>query len=121
MDKFTESYIETMLWSSLEDDGKPLDDTYTVDDLSTEALNQIHNDCEAFQKENEYLIVRENIPSVSPDEIGGRDFWLTRNRHGAGFWDGDWTEPAASKLTESAKRYGEVYPYVGDDGLVYLA
>jgi hypothetical protein len=48
----------------------------------------------------------------------GHDFWLTRNGHGAGFWDrglGDLGE----RLSKAAKVYGEVYLYPGDDGKVY--
>jgi len=32
----------------------------------------------------------------------GHDFWLTRNGHGAGFWDGDWPE-TGDALTEASK------------------
>jgi hypothetical protein len=45
---------------------------------------------------------------------GGHDFWLTRNGHGAGFWDGDWPEEVGKRLTEASKKYGEVYLYVQD-------
>jgi hypothetical protein len=52
--------------------------------------------------------------------MAGHDFWLTRNGHGAGFWDGDWPEPLATVLTDAAHAFGELSPYVGDDGLIYL-
>src|SRR6056300_403211 len=39
------------------------------------------------------------------DEVG-HDFWLTRNRHGAGFWDGDWADDGDT-LTELAHSFGE--------------
>src|SRR5215213_9921810 len=48
----------------------------------------------------------------------GHDFWLTRNRHGAGFWDrglGD----LSNRLSDASKVYGEVDLYVGDDGQIY--
>ncbi len=51
--------------------------------------------------------------------MAGHDFWLTRNRHGAGFWDGDYPEPAASQLTKASHNYGEVSLYVGDDNLIH--
>jgi hypothetical protein len=51
----------------------------------------------------------------------GHDFALTRNGHGAGFWDGDWPEPAATELTKLSKEYGEVDLYVGDDGLLWAS
>ena len=51
--------------------------------------------------------------------MAGHDFWLTRCGHGAGFWDGDRPEPAATVLTKASKAYGEVDLYIGDDGKVY--
>ena len=48
------------------------------------------------------------------------DFWLTRNRHGAGFWDGDYPEPEATQLTDLAHTFGECHLYVGDDNKLYL-
>ena len=48
----------------------------------------------------------------------GHDFWLTRNREGAGFWDGFWGEDGDT-LTELAQEFPEVDVYVGDDGLLY--
>lgn len=53
-------------------------------------------------------------------EEAGHDFWLTRNRHGAGFWDGDWPDPLGDTLTEAAHSFGEQELYLGDDGLVYV-
>jgi len=51
--------------------------------------------------------------------MAGHDYWLTRNGHGAGFWDGDWPEPYAAQLDDSAHAYGTVELYVGDDGKIY--
>jgi hypothetical protein len=52
-------------------------------------------------------------------ERAGHDFWLTRNHHGAGFWDGDWSEPEATELTRISHEMGEVDLYVGDDGRIH--
>lgn len=51
--------------------------------------------------------------------LAGHDFWLTRSGHGAGFWDGDWPEPAASTLDKASKEFGNVDLYVGDDGQIH--
>ena len=45
----------------------------------------------------------------------GHDFHLTRNRHGAGFWDGDWGE-LGDRLTEAAKVYGSCEVCQFEDG-----
>lgn len=36
------------------------------------------------------------------------DFYLTRNGHGAGFWDGDYPDEIGEKLTEMAHSFGEI-------------
>jgi hypothetical protein len=125
MDKFTTAYIECALWSSSEYDeegnnGTPLDDWATVDDLAPETLAEMEADCRAFQAECSELLTAENCLTRGDwEERAGHDFWLTRCGHGAGFWDGDWSEPAGRKLTEAAKVYGNVDLYVGGDGRIY--
>jgi hypothetical protein len=47
------------------------------------------------------------------------DIWLTRNRHGAGFWDRGHGE-ADQMLTHCAHLLGERDVYRGDDGLIYF-
>ena len=116
MDTFTRQYIITALWSSMDNSndqgGEPLDANYGLDDIAQETLTSIEEDCEAFQ--------RDNADDISKDvEQAGHDFWLTRNHHGAGFWDGDWPHDAGKRLTEAAHVYGSVDLYVGDDGLLY--
>lgn len=53
----------------------------------------------------------EGISSdVWEDDPGraGHDLWLTRNGHGAGFWDGYWPEDESRRATDYCKRLGEV-------------
>lgn len=49
----------------------------------------------------------------------GVDFWLTRNGHGAGFWDRG-LGALGDKLSEMANLCGTRYIYQGDDGLIYF-
>jgi hypothetical protein len=55
------------------------------------------------------------------DSTAGHDFWLTRNRHGAGFWDGDYPKEMGTTLTDLAHTFGECWIYVGDDSLLYIS
>ena len=59
--------------------------------------------------------------SGDPDGSAGHDFLLTRNGHGAGFWDGDWSDVngAADKLTMAAQSFECFGLYLGDDGMIY--
>lgn len=115
MNIFLSSYVETALWSSTDNDGVPLDNIkYANTELAEETISRMRADCEAFLKATEHL----EIPV--PQAQIAHDFWLTRNRHGAGFWDGDYPEPLAKELTDIAHGFGECDLYVGDDGKFYL-
>lgn len=126
---FTAAYIETALWSSTDesrdDGGDPLDSNYGPDDIAAETLEAMHADCRAFLADCGHLIdaaIRCDAVRCGPDfdawGHAGHDFWLTRNHHGAGFWDGDWPEHG-DVLTERANRFGEVDLLVGDDGQIH--
>ena len=119
IDEFTRAYIACMLWSTNDESdpsgGEPLDNNYTIDDLSDLAFAQICSDCRCF--------VRAYGKDIGPKLMSqaGHDFWLTRNGHGAGFWDRPelYGEPLATNLTKASESHGEVWPYVGDDGKIY--
>lgn len=118
MDTFTKAYIDAALWSSIDDNDEPLDSG--EHELASETLDRMIADCEKFQSENEEWISPEYCNSrYGTDAQAGHDFWLTRCGYGCGFWDGDWEEPAASSLTDSATAFGNIDLYIGDDGLIY--
>jgi hypothetical protein len=76
-------------------------------------------DCDRFQRAYGNVIDAAETPDSSEtkkQERAGADFWFTRNRHGAGFWDGDWSDPQAKTLTDAAHRFGEFDLLEGDDG-----
>lgn len=120
LDEMCAAYVECALWSSidmrepLDTEAEPFDAWATIDDLADECRLEMTADCAAFLRD-------EYTPEVAQLwDIGqfGHDFWLTRNGHGAGFWDrghGD----IGRKLTDAAKVYGEVDLYTGDDGRIY--
>lgn len=112
LDTFTKAYIEAALWAELDEEGQPLDENYDIEDIDPNTLKEMIADAKEFQAENS-----EDIGDR--DTRAGHDFWLTRNGHGAGFWDGDWPKGPDDRLTESAKEFGEYNLYVGDDGMIY--
>ena len=117
LDEFTQGYLECALWSSTDqtrdDGGDPLDDNYSPEDIAPASLARMVADCAQFQAENETDL------SAGDDGRAGHDFWLTRNGHGAGFWDGDWPEEIGERLTRACKAYGSCDLIVGDDGLIH--
>ncbi len=116
LDDFTRAYIKCALWSTNDESdasgGVPMDDHYWIDGIDPDTLAKIVTDCRQFQAEH-WEDICNNV------EGAGHDFWLTRNGHEAGFWDGDWPEPAATRLTKASKAFGEFHLYVGDDGVIH--
>lgn len=115
VDPMYQQYAATALWSTNDnaDDsgGEPLDANHDASDLDWRAVDRMRADCIAFLAAN-----REDIGGRLSD--AGHDFWLTRNRHGAGFWDGDWSPEVGKRLTDAAQAFGEVDLYIGDDGKI---
>jgi len=112
LDSFTRAYIKAALWSSVDDKGLPMDDSYDLDDISPETLGAMIEDCRVFQE--------ANADDLQDPEQDGHDFWLTRNGHGVGFWDRGYGE-RGQRLTAACRPYGEVDLYIGDDGKVHGA
>lgn len=114
LNQFCKGYVEAALWSSTDDAGNPMDRDHGAEDIAMETLVKMVSDCTRFQATNQIDLVRSGL---SPD-YQGHDFWLSRNGHGAGFWDRG-LGAVGDKLHKAAKNMGEVYLYVGDDGKIY--
>jgi hypothetical protein len=145
LDEFVGGYIATALWSSsveeeyaaeydLAADTSMFDAGLSAEDIAPDALASIRADCEAFLDANRADVdayceelgewhgsdsVRGSDARYSALERAGGDFWLTRNGHGAGFWDRGLPDDLGRRLSDAATAYGEVWIYVGDDGKVY--
>lgn len=78
---------------------------------SREALKRAAEECADFERANEALL--EQYYEISGRDRGsaGHDFYLSRNGHGAGFFDrGD--DPCFDALQEAASICGEINVYV---------
>lgn len=122
VDKFLRAYCVAALWSSTDENGEPLDAVFSFDDIAPETLASMREDCADFIKANaadlaEYAERMAN-EQWSGEERAGHDFWLTRNGHGAGFWDRG-LGALGERLSEAASVYGGVDLYAGDDGRIY--
>jgi hypothetical protein len=113
-------YIECALWSSLDDDGDNLDDQkYDLYEIEVLSLIRMKSDCDKFVEQAMPILTERTI---SDDELIGHDFWLTRNGHGAGFWDTPerWGgQENADRLSDIAKEFGEC-DITPDGGVFYL-
>jgi hypothetical protein len=113
-DRVLDGYLVAMLWSSSGEDCEYLDEKYSISDISETSIIDARKDVKTFLEYASGLLDEaETIEHI------GHDLWLTRAGHGAGFWDGDYPQHG-DKLTDICKEMGERYPYVGDDGMVYL-
>jgi hypothetical protein len=84
---------------------------WSYSDIDAKSLKEIIADCEGFMDE-----CAEADIDLEEDwglEEAGHDFWLTRNGHGAGFWDRG-KGGLGNKLTEMAKAYGSVRAVIAD-------
>ena len=113
LDEFTNAYFDAALWAGTDDAGNPLDDHYKFEDIDGDSVQAIVAECQEFIEIAAHLIEGE-------ESQAGHDFLLTRNGHGAGFWDGDWPKDSGERLTALSKKYGESSLYVGDDGQLYV-
>ena len=115
-DRFIAAYIEAAIWTEVNEAGEPLDGFVDETDLAPEARTAIEADCDDFLKHNSAIIEEAMMGAHQ----AGIDFLLTRNRHGAGFWDRG-LGALGDKLTEASRPYGETSLYIGDDGKVYTS
>lgn len=112
------SYAETALWSSTELDdegnmgGDALDENYGVDDIDSDAFAEMIADCESFRDCHADL-----LGDVEPS-TAGHNFWLSRNGHGAGFFDS--AAAHADELQRATKSYGSVDLYA-HEGKVFAS
>jgi hypothetical protein len=107
-------YLIAALWSSTDEHGEPLDAVFTLDDVSAGCIEQASSDVLDFVLSNTHLL---SLSGLSDEQIG-HDFWLTRNGHGAGFWDRG-LGAVGEALSRACKPYGPVDLYAGDDGYIY--
>lgn len=113
--EFVVAYFECALWSSTDDDGESLGDSYDTDDIGPDSKRDHMRQCVDFINAN-----ATDLGAVGTWEQHGHDFWLTRNGHGAGFWDRGYGK-RGDRLTAAAELSGSCDPYVGDDGKVYIS
>lgn len=124
LEAFTAAFFEALLWSETDETSAGGDGSYPPDvEMEGASFDRLVAECEKFYTAHASTWNGKCRCGYewTDDQMAGHDFALTRNGHGAGFWDGDWAEPAATTLTEACKAFGEVSLYRGDDGRVYVS
>lgn len=132
LDPFTRAYLQCAAWSSTiaetcdecrskgpardcgcRDDA-PLDDFLNDGsaEWAPETIEAARAECRDFQLAN-----WSHMRGLDVEQCG-HDFWLTRNGHGAGFWDRGYGA-RGDLLSARCKPYGSAYLYLGEDGRIY--
>jgi hypothetical protein len=123
-EEIIKGYVTCMLWSSLDTSGPEqgnddhLDMNYTISDLSEDARKCVKEDVEHFIQLTQHLF--DKSEHEYDDEQIGHNFWLTRNYHGAGFWDGRCPDIGDELTTICHKFFPELHPYVSDSRQVEI-
>ena len=150
-DRIVNAYLETLLWSETfsscdEDgnprplripdgkilsitveDGAPLDsflDTSDLPELCPDVVAEAQADLEAFGGYVEETLGFDPFEAFDADQVA-HDFCLSRNGHGAGFFDGDFThdgEQYCTELQAAAKTFGTLglSVWVNDAGVLMV-
>jgi hypothetical protein len=108
---------------------------FEPDAITDEAMRSIAEDCEQFLDAERADIdayceqlgewhgsdsVRGADARYSGLEQAGGDFWLSRNGHGAGFWDRGLGE-LGERLTRAARAWGSSDLYLTDDERIHVS
>ena len=108
IDKMTDAYIEAIYFTETGDDEQPSPD----EPLSPDTMREAWAACHRLR-----LACSGEIDLSHFDQAQiGHDLWLTRNGHGAGFWDRPeiYGEENARILTLMARAMGEHYAEFGE-------
>lgn len=116
---FVKGYIMAIYFTDTGD----LDQPSSEIELSKEAIQNACEDCDLFRSVNAAMLAEAYNREGYSEQRAGHDFWLTRNGHGAGYWDRNELEAAGlgGRLTKAARAFGVRESYEGDDGCLHLA
>jgi hypothetical protein len=103
-DPFLQGYLDCAEWCGLSDEDREAFELSVAPKWSTESIEQACADRADFVNAN-----AEALEGIDPEQAG-HDFYLTRNRHGAGFWDRGLGE-RGKLLTKASHAYGDATVY----------
>ena len=101
-----EHYLVAALW------------TEELDSYSTEAIGESNKEQEIKDIDN-FVEKAGNLLNGIDDEQIGHDFWLTRQGHGAGFWDRELGE-VGDKLSKICEQFKEINVWKSELDIIYF-
>jgi hypothetical protein len=122
IDNFVRSYIATAIWVTFDSGAKAEATKQAYKVAEADCIKFIQAIYAEFTPSEAEAIVCQNGSDLT--SLAGHDFFLTRNGHGAGFWDKDiyntLAENGGDRLTKLANQAGEAYCYRIKGGWVYF-
>lgn len=131
----TDAYLETLVWQStlmgdrvvdgeLWEDGTPLEQlNFDASEVPDETKETIRDQVASVLAQ--VMAVLERPLTAEEAAKAGQDFCLSRNRHGAGFFDSEWLDANGTNRARELQRLAVVYgPHTLDvsiDGTLYDA
>ena len=111
---FRDGYIDAMVWANVCPAKDGIETEADGSELSDQAVKILTDQADDFLDETTVPLI-ERACEVEGYDYGhaGHDFALTRNHHGAGFWDRGLPDTVGEDLTEIAHGYGDAYIFAG--------
>lgn len=106
IEKILTAYLVCALWCENKDDK-------SISDVGISTQIMARKDIKTFVEKTGDL-----LKDIDEEQIG-HDFWLTRNHHGAGFWDRDLGE-VGDQLTTIAQEFKELNVWESECNVIYF-
>ena len=123
IDEFFKGYLSALVWSENTGDMHEgehakynITDEHDHSDMTLDAISESFEDCNDFVSHN--IAMLEERAVATDWSSMGHDFALTRNGHGAGFWDRGLRFD--HELSEECKPYGSAHLMMDEDGLLFI-
>lgn len=106
LDDFTRGYLEAMEWLLPEETNRD-----KLRGFTRKTTKRAMEECADFQESNGADLAEYYELSGRPEDHAGHDFYLSRNGHGAGFFDRG-SAPVFDRLQDAADAAGSTYECV---------
>lgn len=119
LNAFIAGYFEALYFAGIATncDGETVENIAGID-MTEEAREECRQDCARFL---DLAGGKVNLAIFGSDDYdhtqAGRDFWLSRQGHGVGFWDRG-LGIVGNDLHDVAKLFGEKHLYINERGLL---
>lgn len=120
INEILKGYLESALWTEeerLNNETHYEDREFSIEDIDSDSKINAYSDIKKFIEKAGTEAINEAITENGLFKLG-MDIWLTRNGHGAGFFDYSYENEEI--LMKTAKSLGSKYLYIGDDGKLYF-